>query len=85
MGSALLIHFYNNPFTILLHSFRTGFYILFTLLFYSQTSTSPTGGGGVFIFLVRGCILPIPAHKLFSLIRLKALGLWLIEEGVWGS
>jgi len=50
MGYNNIIHFYNNPFTILLHSFRTVFYNPFTQAFTDQTSTPHRGGGGVFIF-----------------------------------
>jgi hypothetical protein len=71
MGQPIIIHFYNNPFTILLHSFRTVFYNLFTQAFTDPTSTPHRGGGGVFIFLSAGYIIPLQSFRFFSLIRLK--------------
>lgn len=51
MGYYIIIHFYNNPFTILLHSFRIVFYNPFTSGFYILfTSTYPLGAGGSLSF-----------------------------------
>lgn len=52
MGNPIIIHFYNNPFTILLHSFRTGFYNLFTqALLGSDFDPTPRGRGGLYLFV----------------------------------
>lgn len=66
MGYHNIIHFYNNPFTILLHSFRIVFYNLFTFGFYILfTSTYPLGAGGGLYLLVGGLYNTPPTRYNF--------------------